>query len=122
MADKVTFVHDGDAIDYTPATDVAAGDVVVQGDLIGAAKMPIAAGTLGALAVEGVFDFPKGDGQMFAGDAAYWDEAAQRVVENPDSEANPLLGWVVRDAESDEHTVRVKLDRSPRSYDGGSSS
>ena len=117
-----TFVQNGNAIDYTPASDVAAGDVVVQGDLIGVAKVPIPAGTLGALAVEGVFDFPKGVGQIFAGDAAYWDEAAQRVVENPDNEANPLLGWVVRDAEADDFTVRVKLDRSPRSYDGGSSS
>jgi len=53
-----TFVHDGNTIDYTPATDVAAGDVVVQGELIGVAKVPIPADKLGALAVTGVFDLP----------------------------------------------------------------
>ena len=30
--------QDGAAIDYTPGTDVAAGDVVVQGELVGVAK------------------------------------------------------------------------------------
>ena len=29
------FVHDGKAIDYTPGSDVTAGDVIVQGDLVG---------------------------------------------------------------------------------------
>jgi len=39
------FVQEGDVIDYTPSSAVAAGDVVVQGDLIGVAKQPIAANT-----------------------------------------------------------------------------
>ncbi len=49
-----TFVHDGNAIDYTPGAAVAAGAVVVQGELIGVAKTAIAANVLGALAVSGV--------------------------------------------------------------------
>jgi predicted RecA/RadA family phage recombinase len=33
------FIHDGDSINYTPTSaDVAAGDVIVQGDLVGIAK------------------------------------------------------------------------------------
>ena len=33
------FIHDGDSIDYTPTiADVATGDVIVQGDLVGIAK------------------------------------------------------------------------------------
>ena len=56
------FVHDGEAIDYTPSSAVSAGDVVVQNDLVGVAKLDIAANTLGALAVKGVFDFPKATG------------------------------------------------------------
>ncbi|MFQ3588264.1 MAG: capsid cement protein, partial [Fimbriimonadaceae bacterium] len=42
---QAVFVHDGECIDYTPGAAVAAGDVVVQGDLIGVAKQPIAANT-----------------------------------------------------------------------------
>lgn len=43
------FVHDGDAIDYTPGADVASGDVVVQGELVGVAKLDIKANKLGPL-------------------------------------------------------------------------
>ena len=61
-----TFVHDGKSIDYTPGSDVAAGDVVVQGELVGVARTPIAASALGSLAVTGVFDFPKATGESTA--------------------------------------------------------
>ena len=57
MAMQATFVHDGASIDYTPGSAVAAGDVIVQGELIGVARTPIAANALGSLAVDGVFDF-----------------------------------------------------------------
>ena len=30
-----SFIHDGRSIDYTPGSDVSAGDVVVQGELVG---------------------------------------------------------------------------------------
>jgi CHAT domain-containing protein len=56
---QAVFIHEGCSIDYTPAADVAAGDVVVQGDLVGVTKQPIPANQLGALVVEGVFDFAK---------------------------------------------------------------
>lgn len=50
------YVSAGDLLDYTPAAAVAAGDVVVIGALVGVAPRPIAAGVMGALAVEGVFE------------------------------------------------------------------
>ena len=50
------FIHDGNSIDYTPSADVAAGDVVVQGESVGIAKTAIAANLIGAIAVTGVFD------------------------------------------------------------------
>ena len=56
------FIHNGDSIDYTPGAAVAAGDVVVQGDLIAIAKLDIAVGQRGALATVGVFDVPKATG------------------------------------------------------------
>jgi len=61
------FVQDGISIDYTPHSAVTAGAVIVQEDLIGIAKIDIPANSLGALAIEGVFDFPKA-----AGAAAAW--------------------------------------------------
>ena len=71
---KATFIQDGKSIDYTPGSDVAAGDVVVQGSLVGIAKTPIAANALGALAIVGVFDVAKAQ-EAFAtvGGKVHWD-------------------------------------------------
>ena len=66
------FVHEGNAIDYTPGADVAAGDVVVLDASIGVANDAIPSGRLGALAVEGVFELPK-DATAFAlGESIDW--------------------------------------------------
>lgn len=64
MAD---YFADGDLIDYTPGSAVAAGDVVVIGSLVAVAPRPIPANTLGAVAVEGVWSMPKGAENITAG-------------------------------------------------------
>ena len=56
------YVQKGDAIDYRPTEAVAAGDVVIIADLIGIARLDIEAGTLGSLAVVGVFDVVSEEG------------------------------------------------------------
>ena len=107
-----TFVHDGNAIDYTPGSDVAAGDVVVQEELVGIAKQPIAANALGALAVTGVFDFPKTAGvgeAIAAGAKVYWDVADQVAKTDDETGANKLLGKTIAAAGDDDATVRVRL-------------
>jgi predicted RecA/RadA family phage recombinase len=58
-------VQDGKYIDHTPGGALASGDVVVQGDLVGVMLRPLAAGELGALAVDGVFDFAKNTGVAY---------------------------------------------------------
>ena len=109
-----TFVHDGKSIDYTPGGDVSAGDVVVQGDLIGIAKLDIAAGALGALAVAGVFDVPKtacvGEA-IGAGVKVYWDVAESVAKTDDESGANKYLGKTVAAAGDDDATVRVRLEQ-----------
>jgi len=109
-----TFRHQGAAIDHTPGADVAAGDVVVQGELVGVAKLDIKAGRLGALAVEGVFDFPKSVGPssaMPAGLDVYWDAAGQVATEDPSGGANKRIGRVVKDATDDDAIVRIRLSQ-----------
>lgn len=66
------FIHEGNAIDYTPVADVAAGDVVVIGASVGVANQDIPANTLGALAIEGVFEMPKDATAYTAGDVVGW--------------------------------------------------
>ncbi|MBS3821025.1 MAG: DUF2190 family protein [Phycisphaerae bacterium] len=109
-----TFVHDGKAIDYTPGADVSAGDVVVQNDLVGIAKLDIASGALGALAVTGVFDVPKTAGvgeAIAAGAEVYWDEAEQVAKTDDEAGANKYLGKTVLAAGDDDATVRVRLEQ-----------
>ena len=92
------FIHDGNAIDYTPSSDVSAGDVVVQADLVGIAKLDIAANALGALAVTGVFDVPKatGEGEAIAvGSIVFWDVADQVAKTDSEAGANKVLGKTV---------------------------
>jgi predicted RecA/RadA family phage recombinase len=109
----VQFIHDGDAIDYTPSADVAAGDVVVQEDLIGVAKLDIPADTLGALHVTGVFDFPKAVGSgtaITAGLEVNWDAVNKEAYPRlGGSSSDKLLGKSVAAAGDNDATVRVRL-------------
>lgn len=111
MAEAV-FVQAGDAIDYTPVADIDPGDVIVQGDLIGIARVAIPAGTLGALAVVGVFEVAKGAGagvSFSAGALVYWDDTNKLAVATDGAGANKLLGKAVAAAGDDDATVRVRL-------------
>jgi len=109
---QATFVHEGASIDFTPAADVAAGDVVVQGDLVGVAKLDIKANKLGALAVEGVFDFAKATGAGTAiavGALVYWNDAANQATTT--ATGNKQIGKSVRAAGDNDTTIRVKLSQ-----------
>lgn len=106
------FIHDGNSIDYTPGANVSAGDVVVQNDLVGIAKVDIGAGKLGALAVTGVFDVPKATGAgtaIAAGAKVYWNAVASQATTT--ATGNKYLGKTVRDASDDDALVRVRLEQ-----------
>ena len=108
------FIQDGKSIDYTPGAEVAAGDVVVQGDLLGIAKLDIAAGQLGALAVMGVFDVPKATGEgtdIAVGAKLYWNAADNRAEKTDGSGAHKTLGKAVRSALTTDATVRIRLEQ-----------
>ena len=104
------FVQRGETIDYTPNFNVAAGSVVVSGDLIGVATREILANRLGTLTVEGVFDFPKVTGPgnaLLFGSTVYWD--FDNKVVTPIASDNKLLGKVVRTAGENDPRVLVRL-------------
>ncbi|MGL6097126.1 MAG: DUF2190 family protein [Fimbriiglobus sp.] len=91
---QATFVHEGDAVDFVPATAVESGAVVVQGNLVGVARRDVAAGQTGSLAVAGVFDLPVTSLAGWAvGDLAYWNAAAGVATETVGT--NKLFGKVV---------------------------
>ena len=92
------FIHQGNSIDHTPASAMTAGDVIVQGDLIGIAQIDCAADQLGALAVTGVFDIDKATGASTAiavGTKVYWDVAEQVAKADDEAGANKYLGKTI---------------------------
>jgi predicted RecA/RadA family phage recombinase len=97
----------GQLIDYTPPSNVAAGDVVIQGGLVGIATSPIPANTPGSLAVTGEFDVLKAAVLLTAGALVYWDAVAQ--VATSVSASNTLMGRAVRLAATVDARVRVLL-------------
>jgi predicted RecA/RadA family phage recombinase len=107
---QAAFAHEGAAIDYTPGADVASGDVIVQGDLVGVARFDIKSGVLGALAVTGVFDFAKATNVAYTvGTILYWDDTNNIVTTT--ATGNKQIGKVVRAAATTDPTVRVRMSQ-----------
>lgn len=104
---SATFRAIGDRVDYTPSSDVSAGDVIVQGSLVGIATDDITANCIGSLAIEGVFDFDKEETAMTAGQDVYYDEDSELAF-TPGA-TGVYLGKAVDAAEATDATVRVKL-------------
>jgi predicted RecA/RadA family phage recombinase len=107
---QATFIQEGHYIDHTPASALASGDVVVQGDLVGITLRPLAAGETGALAVDGIFDFNKSTGVAFTvGTLLYWDDTNNVVTTT--SAGNKAIGKVVRAAALADTTVRIRVSQ-----------
>ncbi len=104
------YVQRGDAIDYTPIDDVAAGDVVIlAGKLVGVAKLDIKAGELGALALSGVYEVAKSPGVAFAvGTEVGWN-AADRQAVAAGASGSAKIGHAVALAGASDPTVLVRL-------------
>lgn len=111
MAD---YVQKGHVIDYTAGgSAVAAGGVVVIGSLVGVAPRPIAANSLGAVAIEGVHALPKAvtgtDASMTAGQLVYWYATSGVAVVS--HATGVKAGYAVAAAATGATTVSVKLER-----------
>lgn len=64
--------HEGEIIDYTPGSAVLAGTVYVLGNLVTIVPRDIAADEKGATATRGIFNVPKDNSDVSAGDTLYW--------------------------------------------------
>ena len=103
---KATYVQRGEYIDIVPESKVSAGDVVVQGDLVGVSKLDIEAGKLGAIATTGGYDVEKGNEAFAAGAKAYWDGGKATAT----AEGNTRIGLAVQAAAASSPTVRILLN------------
>ena len=118
---SVRFVAEGNrVIDYTPSSNVTGGDVVVLTNTLGIAKLDIPAGKLGALAIGGLFEFPKANVEIADDAAVYWDADGNPVsgtagtgAVNTTSAGNTFAGYAVGGAAATDATVRVRVPGAP---------
>jgi len=98
-------------IDYTPGSDITAGDVVVQNDLIGVAPSDIDSGVKGSLQIVGpggvwIFPITSGSGALFdVGEVVYWDDTNDVAV--LEASSHKVLGKVVEDAGASDTELKV---------------
>ncbi|SDP69665.1 DUF2190 family protein [Desulforhopalus singaporensis] len=103
-------VQKGNVMTWTNGTsaDVAAGDVVEVGTLIGVALGDIADGAEGEVAIAEVWTLPKEAPLVISqGDQVYWDDTAGEIDK---TDTNTAAGKAFADAASAATTVKVLLN------------
>ena len=107
---KARYVQRGESIDFIPASDVAAGDIVKVGSLVGVAKLDIKAGELGALALCGVYEIATNGTAIEAGAVVSVDPGTGKVCA-ADASGAVKFGHAVTKAEAADATVHVRLEQ-----------
>ena len=110
-----TLIQKGGTVDFVPAADVAVGDVVVVGELVGIAQNAVKAGETGAMAVTGVYELPKAVGAgaaLAAGVKVNWD-ATNKVVTTAagGGGVNKFVGKTLAAVGVNDTAVRVLLSQ-----------
>ncbi len=105
---EARFIHEGKSIDYVPAADIPAGTVVVLGDRVGISFVDIAAQTLGALQLVGVFDFAKDASVIPLYGKVYWSATDKKATLT--ASGNTLLGIALAETVATDTLVRVRLN------------
>lgn len=102
------YISNGDLIDYTPSSNVSAGDIVVESELVGQVPNDILSGELGSLRIEGVINAPKLSSDVVAiGDVLYWDAGNTRCTTT--ASTHNIIGKAVEAAGNGVTDVRLKL-------------
>ena len=105
------FIHNGEYLDHIPAADLPVGSVVVISDAVAIANRPIPAGSLGSLAMGGVFEVPRAPGALIAqGKRLFWDPTAQRAGIDGALLGVLPMGIAAAEALDTAATVRVRLN------------
>lgn len=115
MAEAV-YVNNGLLVDYTPAADVSAGQVIQLPDGR-AADCPnaIASGVLGAARVSGIVTLTKTSSiAILAGGRVYWDHSANAAHFKKVNDRDFYVGRAVEDSSASATTVKVALNVDPK--------
>lgn len=115
MPPTSTLYQTGRAVDYTPGSAVTAGDLIVQGQIVGVPANDIASGDLGALSIDGVFKMPKttGAGTAIGVGEGVWFDTVNKVASLLPGTNMCWIGYSVLAAATTDAVVYVKLVDGP---------
>lgn len=105
---KARYIQRGDFIDYTSTSDIAAGDIVKVGSLVGVAKLDIKAGELGTIALVGVYEVEGNGTSVEAGAVVSVDPTTGKMCADGASGA-VKFGHAVQSAAASDATILVRL-------------
>lgn len=102
------YVANGETIDYTAGADIASGDLVLAGELVGVAVDAIASGKIGVVRIVGVVSVPKQAAlAVTQGDLLYCDATSGELDK---TDTNTYAGRAYADAAGADTTVKVILN------------
>ncbi|AMJ40981.1 DUF2190 family protein [Anaerotignum propionicum] len=105
---KATYVQEGNSLDYrnVGSEKIEAGDIISLTTRVGVAGTDMEVGSLGSVAVTGVFSMPKATGAIALGALVYFNTTQGKITTtNTDVPA----GFAIATATSSDATVLVKL-------------
>lgn len=101
------YVQSGNRMPFTAGADVASGDPVIVGDIVGIAVGDVANGADGELQLCGVFELAKANAAITAADTLYWDAGNSNVTTT--ASGNTKIGFAFAPAALGAATAMVKL-------------
>lgn len=112
MTIRAAFVQSDDCLDYIPATALDGGSVVLLPDgRVGVTLTVLAAGVLGSVATEGLFDFNAASATLFSeGEDVYWDATNLLAVTAGAATASYRVGRAVSAKIDGQTSVRVLIN------------
>ena len=107
-----TFVQPGNDLNFVAAADVASGEVVVAGSLVGISTGAYKSGETGVFEVTGVHKVAKASATTFTqGAKVYYLTATKLATDLSNSGANPFLGYAAKAPAANATVVEVLLAR-----------
>lgn len=117
---EAIYLGSGEILDHTPASALAAGEVIQLADGMAAvAVADIAANEMGSVRVCGLHDFDSASATVFAiGAEVWWDASANKAITTPGEAADFYLGTATVAKANGQTTVRVSLNAAPEFKNG----
>lgn len=107
---KASYWQRGETIDYinNGSETVEANTIIVLGSRIGIAGTDILPGEKGTLHVTGVFEMPKGNGEIAAGADVYYSEESGGIIASAESSAKAVSEIGDESSEPDTSASSIK--------------